>query len=108
MFPAKKSSELKAKVLEAAAGSSGRRNPEKRPVVEFSADGTSSKAGPAASSYEKSRAAAGCHLVFNAFWLASTFCLSQMYMRDSLHQIDHGVFIHILRAILRLFLGMLT
>ena len=53
MFPAKKSSELKAKVLEAAAGSSGRRNPEKRPVVEFSADGTSSKAGPAASAPKK-------------------------------------------------------
>ena len=55
MFPAKKSSELKAKVLEAAAGSSGRRNPEKRPVVEFSADGTSSKAGPAASSLDQLR-----------------------------------------------------
>jgi hypothetical protein len=26
-------------------------------------------------------------------------------MRDSLHQVDHGVFIHMLRGILRLFLG---
>ena len=97
-----------AKVFEAAAGSSGCRSDQKRPVVEFSADGKNSKAGPAAASYEKTRAAAGCHLVFNAFWLVSMFCMCQMYMRDSLHQIDHGVFIHILRAILRIFLGKST
>jgi hypothetical protein len=57
MFPAKKTFELKRNVLEAAAGSSGRHHPEKRPVVEFSAGGTSSKAGPAAASYEKCRPA---------------------------------------------------
>ena len=96
--------------MEAAAGGLGRRHPDKRPVVEFSEDGTRSKAGPgpAAASYEKTRAAAGCHLVFNAFWLVSMFCMCQMHMRDSLHQKDHGVFIHILCAILRLFLGKIT
>jgi hypothetical protein len=44
-------------------------------------------------------------LLFNAFWLVSTFCIFQMYMRDSLHQIDHGVFLHACRGILRLYLG---
>ena len=59
-------------------------------------------------SYESGRAFAGAHLMFNAFWMVSTFCIYQMYMRDSLHQVDHGVIIHILRAILRLFQGELT
>jgi hypothetical protein len=44
-------------------------------------------------------------LMFNAFWMVSTFCIYQMYMRDSLHQVDHGIIVHILRAILRLFQG---
>ena len=105
VFPAKKMKDVKQNVLKAAAGVPGYRSAEKRPVVEFSADGKSSKAGPAAASYEKTRSAAGCHLIFNAFWLVSTFCMCQMYMRDSLHQVDHGVFIHMLRGILRLFLG---
>ena len=37
-------------------------------------------------------------------WLGH-FCLFQMYMRDSLHAIDHGVIIHVLRGILRIFYG---
>ena len=28
-----------------------------------------------------------------------------MHMRDSLHQIDHGVIIHVLQGMLRLFYG---
>ena len=35
----------------------------------------------------------------------ATSCVFQMYMRDSLHQVDHGIIIHVLRAILRLFHG---
>ena len=38
-------------------------------------------------------------------WAGAHFCLFQMYMRDSLHQIDYGVIIHVLRGILRLFYG---
>ena len=53
----------------------------------FSNNGKTCTKGPAASaaSYEKTRTQAGADLVFNAFWLVSTFCLFQMYMRDSLH-----------------------
>jgi hypothetical protein len=75
------------------------------PVVEMGDDGKSSMPGPDAYHYESSRTAAGAHLLFNAFWLVSTFCIFQMYMRDSLHQVDHGIIIHILRGILRLFFG---
>ena len=76
-----------------------------RPVVEFSNDGRTHTEGPAGRHYEQERSRAGCHLFFNAFWLVSNFCLFQMYMRDSLHQIDHGVIIHVLRGILRFFYG---
>ena len=75
------------------------------PVVEIGDDGKSSMPGPKAISYERSRAEAGAHLLFNGFWLISTFCVFQMYMRDSLHQVDHGIIIHVLRGILRLFFG---
>jgi hypothetical protein len=95
-FPVKTTSAIRASVLKEAAGNG-------IPVVKFDAEGKKTTAGPNAKSYESSRQRAGAHLVFNAFWLISTFCLCQMYMRDSLHQVDHGIIIHILRAILRLF-----
>ena len=74
-------------------------------VVEFSNDGRTHSEGPAGRHYEQEQRRAGFHLFFNAFWLVSNFCLFQMYMRDSLHQIDHGVIIHDLRGKLRLFYG---
>ena len=70
----------------------------------FSNDGKSSTEGPAAGSYQKTRTQAGAHLVINEIRLVSTFCLCQMYMRDSLHQVDHGIIIHVMRAILRVFM----
>ena len=76
-----------------------------RPVVEFSNDGQTHTEGPAARSYDQEHRRCGFHLFFNAFWLISDFCLFQMHMRDSLHQIYHGVIIHVLRGILRLFYG---
>jgi hypothetical protein len=42
-------------------------------------------------------------LFFNAFWLIPHFCINLMYMRDTLHQIDSGVIISFLKAILRKF-----
>jgi len=96
---------MKKEVLRQAAG--GGANASRGPVVEFTDDGQTS-AGPSAKSYESGRAFAGAHLMFNAFWMVSTFCIYQMYMRDSLHQVDHGIIIHILRAILRLFQGEFT
>lgn len=74
-------------------------------MVEFSNYGRTHKKGPAGSHYDTEHKRSGYHLFFNAFWLVSNFCLFQMYMRDSLHQIDHGVIIHVLRGILRLFFG---
>ena len=69
----------------------------------FSNDGKSSTEGPAAGSYQKTRTQAGAHLVINEIRLVSTFCLCQMYMRDSLHQVDHGIIIHVMRATMSLF-----
>ena len=57
-----------------------------------------------ASQYESQRKAAGAHLGFNAFWLIPHFCINMMYMRDTMHQIDHGVIISFLKAILRKYL----
>jgi len=97
-FPAKTTAAYKSRVLAEAAGNGV-------PVVEFHAEGKKTTPGPNSKAYEQGRQRAGAHLVFNAFWLISTFCLCQMYMRDSLHQVDHGILIHVLRAILRLFWG---
>ena len=97
-FPVKTTQATQARVLAEAAGNG-------IPVVEFNAQGKKTIPGPKAKFYEASRQRAGTHLVFNAFWLVNTFCLYQMHMRDSLHQVDHGIIVHILRAILRLFWG---
>ena len=53
--------------------------------------------------YESQRKKAGAHLFFNAFWLIPHFCINLMYMRDTMHQIDSGVIISFLKAILRKF-----
>jgi hypothetical protein len=102
-WPNRTTAKVKERVIEEAAGGS---KDNAVPVVEMGDDGKSSKPGPGAKSYESGRAKAGSyHLLFNAFWLVSSFCIFQMYMRDSLHQVDHGIFLHVCRGILRLFLG---
>jgi hypothetical protein len=53
--------------------------------------------------YESQRKKAGAHLFFNAFWLIPHFCINLVYMRDTMHQIDSGVIISFLKAILRKF-----
>ena len=55
---------------------------------------------PGAIYYEAQRKMAGAHLVFNAFWLISHFCINLMYMRDPMHQVDNGIIITFLKAIL--------
>jgi hypothetical protein len=85
----------KSAVLDAASGA----HSGGRPVVEWDANGRR-KAGPAVKSYERVRKLAGAHLVQNAFWLMQGFCCYQMVMRDPMHQIDHGVILYLLRAIL--------
>ena len=53
--------------------------------------------------YESQRKKAGAQLFFNAFWLIPHFCINLMCMRDTMHQIDSGVIISFLKAILRKF-----
>jgi hypothetical protein len=101
VFKSKTTARVKKTVQAAAAGIPG----AGRPVVEFSSDGRKHTQGPDARHYDREHKRCGFHLFFNAFWLVSNFCLFQMYMRDSLHQIDHGIVIHVLRGILRLFYG---
>ena len=80
-YETKSTAIIKKKVLTASGGVPG----AQRPVAVFSNDGKSSTEGPAAGSYQKTRTQAGAHLVINEIRLVSTFCLFQMYMRDSLH-----------------------
>jgi hypothetical protein len=87
--------ETKKAVLDAAAGAHTRG----KPVVEWDADGQR-RAGTAVRSYDRVRKLAGAHLVQNAFWMVQSFCACQMLMRDPMHQIDHGVIVYLLRAIL--------
>ena len=56
---------------------------------------------PGAKHYESQRKKAGAHLLFNAFWTIPNFCVNLMHMRDPMHQIDHGIIISFLKAILR-------
>jgi hypothetical protein len=85
---------MKQLQLEAAAGSHSRG----RAVVEWDADGRR-RAGPGVKSYDRIRKMFG-HLVRNAFWAVPGFCIYSMCMRDPMHQIDHGVIVFLLRAIL--------
>ena len=74
------------------------------PVVQWGEGGCSHRPGPNSSHYEESRKRCGAHLVFNAFWLITHFCVHQMLMRDGMHAIDLGVIVTIIKAILRAFL----
>ena len=55
----------------------------------------------AAKDYEAARAQCGAHLLFNAFWTVSHCCIHALLMRDGMHQIDLGVIIRLIMAILR-------
>ena len=56
---------------------------------------------PGAIHYQSQRKKAGAHLLFNAFWLIPHFCVNLVYMSDPMHQIDNGIIISFLKAILR-------
>jgi hypothetical protein len=72
-------------------------------IVDWGEDGSVHRPGPNSAHYEDGRQRCGAHLVFNAFWLLPQFCVYQMLMRDSLHTIDLGVIVTLIRAILRCF-----
>ena len=94
--PARETQDMKQAVLDQAAGN-GRR------VVNWDEETKKMTPGPSSGSYEASRKKAGCHLIWNAFWAINGFCIYQMCMRDPMHQIDKGVIVTLLKAILRLY-----
>ena len=74
-----------------------------RPVVTWHPQTKEMVPGPASKYYESGRKRAGCHLLFNAFWAIQGFCIYQMCMRDPMHQMDKGVIVQLLKAILHLY-----
>ncbi len=71
------------------------------PIVEWNDDGSCVRPGPESSHYEAGRAECGAHLLFNAFWGVSNCCVHQLLMKDSMHQIDLGVIMRLIMAILK-------
>jgi hypothetical protein len=72
------------------------------PVVDWGQEPNSThSAGPNASHYEAFRDSCGAHLVYNAFWNVEHFSVHQILMRDPMHQVDPGVIVHLIKAILR-------
>lgn len=74
-----------------------------RPIVTWHPQTKEMVPGPASKNYESGRKRAGCHLVYNAFWAIQGFCIYQMCMRDPMHQMDKGVIVQLLKAILQLY-----
>ena len=92
-------------ITEAAAGRGLTVTPrgmQQGPVVNWGEKPTHS-AGTNSSHYEVFRSLCNAHLVLNAFWSVPHFCVHQMLMRDPMHQVDLGVIVHLIKAILRKF-----
>ena len=70
-------------------------------VVDWDEDGSNVRPGPEASHYEAARKECGAQLLFNAFGKVTYFCVHQMLMRDHMHQIDLGIIIRLISAILK-------
>jgi hypothetical protein len=70
------------------------------PVVEWNEDGSCVRPGPESSHYEAGRSEYGAYLLFNAFWTVAHCCVHRLLMQDSMHQIDHGVIIRLIMAIM--------
>ena len=70
-------------------------------MVEWNEDGSGVRPGPEKIHYEISRAECGAQLLFNAFWAVANCCIHQLLMKDPMHQIDLGVIVRLIMAILR-------
>ncbi len=97
--PQKTTMQMRKRVLSAAGGCHLNGRAKDQPVVEWGGDGRR-RAGQQAKRHDSSRKLAGGHLVRNAFWAVHGFCAYQMFMRDPMLQIDHGVIVFLFRAIL--------
>ncbi len=99
--------DTRAAVTAAASGDGlralGMQQMGRGPVVEWNEDDSCVRPGPESSHYEAGRSECGAHLLFNAgaFRTVAHCCVHQLLMRDSLHQIDLGVIIRLIMAILR-------
>ena len=101
-YPAKSTLKRRSEITSVAGGAAGGKRPQPGgAIVTWDADGSNVRQGPAAASYEAARKTCKAHLLFNAFWLIPFFCVHQMLMRDPMHQIDLGVILHHIKAILR-------
>ncbi len=58
-------------------------------VVDWDEDGSNIRPGPEAEHYERARTECGAHLLLNAFWRVSNFCVHQLRVRDHMHQIEY-------------------
>jgi hypothetical protein len=97
--------ETRAAVTAAASGDGlrniGMRGMGPGAVVQWNQDGSHVRPGPESSHYEAARGECGAHLLFNAFWTVANCCVHQLLMKDSMHQIDLGVIVRLIMAILR-------
>jgi hypothetical protein len=69
------------------------------PIVTWNADKSIVRPGPAAAKYEPTRKKCKSHLLFNAFWLTTFFCVYQVLMRDPVHLIDLGVMLQHIKGL---------
>ena len=100
-LPAKSTAKRRPEITRVAGGALARGRLRRGPIVTWDADGSNVRPGPSADKYEPARKECNSHLLFNAFWMLSFFCVHQMIPRDPMHQIDLGVILHLIRAILR-------
>ena len=70
-------------------------------ILEWNEDGSCVRPGPESLHYEASRGECGAHLLFNAFWAVVNCCVHQLLMKDPMHQIDLGIIIRLIMAILK-------
>ena len=87
---------MKQAVLDKAAGNGSL-------VVDWDAETKKMTQGQSSGSYEFALKKAGCHPIWNAFWIINGLCIFQMCMRDPIHEIDKGVLLTLLKTILRLY-----
>ena len=105
-FPAKSTRRRKSEISKVARGGANQSRGLTQgwvPVVTWDAGGSNVRPGPAAKKYDQDRKHCRAHILFNSFWKIPHFCVHQMLMRDPMHQIDLGVILHLIQAILRKF-----
>jgi hypothetical protein len=56
---------------------------------------------PGLAYYETARNECGADLLFDALWKVDFFCVHQMLMSEHIHQINHGVNIRLIIALLK-------